>query len=457
MITYQDFMDSDDKMNFCVNAITEHKASKEYKIARDAEMYNRQMNTTINNFVKALYDLRGIKLTDFTATNQRIASNFVRILTKQRNDYLLGNGVYFDGKEGLLGNDFDTDIHALGYSALLDGVSFGYWADKLYCFPITEFVPIWDEDNGSLMAGIRFWQIDPDKPIFFVVYEIDGWTKYKIENENTTVIKDKTSYKIKVKTTKALGEEIVGGENYSSLPIIPLYGSELHQSVLVGMKEKVDAYDLAFSGFSNKVIDFVDHYMVVKNAGGMTDEELMRFRDRLKLIGMASVDTDSGTGLDNITQTIPSEATSVLLDRLRQRIYEDFGALDVSSISAAAKTATEINAAYQMLDSMADDYEYQIIQFIQQLLKLLGKEGTPTFKRNRVANQAEETQMILQAANYLDEQTVLEKLPFITVDEVQDILKRKDEESVEKFNKQQELMTDENSNDQNIGTKTVQE
>ena len=454
MITYQDFLETDDIKNFCSNAITEHKASFDYRIAKDAEAYNRQRNTTINNFVKAIYDLRGIKLNDFTATNERISSNFLRMLTKQRNDYLLGNGIYFDGKKNLLGEEFDTDLHTLGYSALLNGVSFGYWADKLYCFPLTEFVPLWDEDTGSLMAGIRFWQIHRDKPVFFVLYEIDGYTKFKLENEYTTVIKEKTSYKLKVKSSVALGDEIVGGENYSSLPIIPLYGSELHQSVLVGMKEKIDAYDLAFSGFSDKVIDFIDHYLVVKNAGGMTDEDLMKFRDRLKLTGVASVDSDSGSGIDNIVQSVPHEATSALLDRLRQRIFEDFGALDVTGISAVAKTATEINAAYQMLDSMADDYEYQIVQFVQQLLTLLGKQGTPTFKRNRVANQTEETQIILQAGTYLDEQTVLEKLPFLTVDEVEKVLKRRDEEAVSNFN---ERGNNGNTNDEINGNQTISE
>lgn len=35
------------------------------------------------------------------------------------------------------------------------------------------------------------------------------------------------------------------------------------------------------------------------------------------------------------------------------------------------------------------------------------------------------TDMVLQAAEYLDDETVLRHLPFITVDEVKDILSRK--------------------------------
>ena len=47
------------------------------------------------------------------------------------------------------------------------------------------------------------------------------------------------------------------------------------------------------------------------------------------------------------------------------------------------------------------------------------------FDRNRIANEKEETEMVMLAANYLDDKTVLDKLPFITVDEVDTILARK--------------------------------
>jgi hypothetical protein len=41
--------------------------------------------------------------------------------------------------------------------------------------------------------------------------------------------------------------------------------------------------------------------------------------------------------------------------------------------------------------------------------------------------------MIISAAEYLDDQTILDKLPWITVDEVDDILARKDGETMDRF------------------------
>ena len=57
----------------------------------------------------------------------------------------------------------------------------------------------------------------------------------------------------------------------------------------------------------------------------------------------------------------------------------------------------------------------------------------PQFKRNRISNQAEQTQMVMLAAEYLDEETLLSKLPFVTVDEVKAILAGKDAESADRF------------------------
>ena len=45
-------------------------------------------------------------------------------------------------------------------------------------------------------------------------------------------------------------------------------------------------------------------------------------------------------------------------------------------------------------------------------------------------NQAEETQMILSAAQMLDEDTVIEKLPFLSSDEVKTVKERRSAEDL---------------------------
>ena len=452
MLTFQDFLEEPNVLDFIGKAINQHVSSEDYKTAVSADNYDRQKNETIYNYVRTIFTGTGSQVVDFTAANNKIASNFFHRLNTQRCMYSLGNGVSFsdhkekrivDGVEQtidltdeMLGYDFDTALKDAGYKALIHGVSFGFWNfDKLYVFPLTEFVPLWDEETGALRAGIRFWQLDKDKPMTAILYEEDGYTKFRggrhSGNLNFAVVQPKTSYKQNYVYSDADGIEVVSGENYSALPIVPLWGSKLHQSTLVGMQRAIDSFDLIRSGFANDLTDCAQIYWILSNCSGMTQSELARFRDRLKIEHIAVADTEN-SAVTPYTQDIPFQARQAYLDSIRAGIYEDFGGLDVHTI-AAGSTNDHIDAAYQPLDENADDFEYQIIKFVQQILALMGIEDTPVFKRNRISNQLEQVQIVSMEAQWLDDETILQKLPNISVDEVASILQRKGIENQNRF------------------------
>lgn len=471
MLTYQDYLNTSEynKVEFIQKLIREHTQSDIYQTAKTADNYDRQLNETIFNYTKMIYTLTGEPVKDFTAANNKIASNFFHRLNTQRNTYLLGNGVAFAEYEEVegentkekLGQEFDTDLKNAGYLSLIHGITFGFWnLDKLHIFPVTEFAPLWDEETGELKAGVRFWRLDETKPIYAVFYEEDGYTKLRSKTEtdktdrgadkgfSLEIIQEKKSYKYTVQTSEVDGDEIIGEDNYGRLPIVPLYGSKLKQSTLVGMQRAIDSYDLIRSGFANDLTDCAQIYWILENAVGMSDAELARFRDRIKLNHIATIDADNSKVVP-YTQEIPFQARKEYLEAIRAGIYEDFGGLDVHTVAAGA-TNDHIDAAYQPMDEEADDFEYQIIQFVQQILKLIGIEDTPTFKRNRISNQAEQTDMILQCADYLDEETILTKLPFITVDEVQSILEKKDLEDMDKFGSEEVPLGEEDEEDVDV-------
>ena len=447
MLTYQDMLKEPNRNAFVRKAISIHRSSDMYKTAVTADHYDHKLNETILNYIRTIFTLSGSPVEDFTASNNKICSNFFHRLNTQRCTYLLGNGVSFsdnivdvqqedgtmakeDTTKEFLGDRFDTDLKNLAYMALIHGVSFGFWnVDRLHVFPLTEFVPLWDEETGALRAGIRFWRIDAEKPMLAVLYEEDGYTKYKADDGlDLMPIQEKRAYRQTVRTTEADGEEVVGESNYSSLPVIPLWGSSLHQSTLVGMQSAIDSYDLIRSGFANELTDCSQVYWILSNAGGMDDADLARFRDRLKINHIAVADTDN-SAVTPYSQDIPFSARQAYLDSIRAGLYEDFGGLDVHTIAAGA-TNDHIDAAYQPLDEEADDFEFQIIEFIQQLLALNGISDMPVFKRNRISNQMEQVQMVMLEAEYLDDETILRKLPNITIDEVTEILKRKDADEI---------------------------
>lgn len=450
MLTFQDFEQTDDKPKFIVKLIEEHMTSTMFCIAQDADLYDHQRNKTINEFLRVIYDITGNSLENYVAANNKIASNFFRRLNVQRCTYSLGNGISFtdhleitkdeegydvevDRTKERLGEKFDTDLKKTAYYALIHGLSFGYWnSERLYCFPLTTFAPLWDENDGALKAGVRFWQLDPTKPMVAVLYELDGFTKYRMEDGELTEVKPKRGYKTLTRSTEAEGVEVVGYDNYSSLPIIPMWGSDMKQSTLIGLQQAIDSFDLIQSGYANDLSDCSQIFWLLENYGGMTDDDLRRFRDKLNLLHIAEVNTQDGGKVTPYTQEIPYNARIAYLAHIKAGIYESFGGLDVHQVSASS-TNDHLEAAYQPLDENADDFEFQLIEFIQQLLALEGIVDTPIFKRNKISNQSEQTDMIMKAAEYLDATTILEKLPFLTVDEISKVKGRRDREDQERM------------------------
>ena len=448
MLTYQDFVEAGDanREGFVLEAIERHKSGRAYRTARTADAYDRQENTTVNAYVQKVFDITGSKLVDFTASNNKIASNFFHRLNTQRTMYSLGQGVSFtdvgeaggeDATKERLGRHFDHDLRTLAYYALIHGVCFGFWnLDRMFVFPLTEFCPLWDECDGTLRAGIRFWRIDRSRPMQAVLYEADGYTRYRSRRdadgaagERLEAVDAKRPYIERTSYTPADGiEQVIGGENYPALPVVPMWGSRLHQSTLVGMRQAIDSYDLIRSGFANDLTDCAQIYWLVSNAGGMGDKDLQKFLDRLKINHVALVDSDDGGNAQAYTQEIPYAARQAYLQSIRDGIYEDFGALDVHTVAAGA-TNDHIDAAYQPMDEEASDFEYQVSEFVQRLLALMGIEDAPVFKRTRISNQAEQVGMVVQEAQWLDHETVLRKLPNISPNEVAGIMRRVEDEA----------------------------
>ena len=428
MNTWQDYRAAGDTAAFLMGLVGSHEAGEAVRTARTADLYDRQRNVTVNEYVRRLYTLTGSPVADYTASNQKIASNFFNRLNTQRAAYSLGNGVTFAGAgtRARLGADFDTRLYEAGRLALIHGVCFLFWnIDRAHVFPLTQFAPLWDEESGALRAGVRYWRLAPEKPLRATLYEEDGFTALTEQGGGLVPSGEKTPYRRRVRRVPADGaEEVVGGENYGALPVVPLWGSRLRQSTLVGMRQAIDSYDLIRSGFANDLTDCAEIYWLLENYGGMTDGELMRFRDRLKFQHIAVADTGGEGRITPYARDIPHAARQAYLALLREGIYEDFGGLDVSRISASSRTATEIQAAYQPLDEQADDFEYQVIEAVRSILTLMGIDDTPLFKRNRIANQLEQVKLVMLEADVLDRETLLTKLPNLTPEEVQAVLER---------------------------------
>ena len=444
MRTYQNLAEirenEDKRKTFVFDAIEEHKNSAAYKTASIAEKYYAKKNVTIMAFQKMLYNLHGQQVPDMWSANYKLRTHFFRRFVTQQVQYVLSNGVTFQNEDtkGKLGKTFDTRLQFAAKKAMIDKVSFLFWNldhVEVFCFADTPtdpgFVPLYDEDTGALRAGVRYWH-PAENETRATLYEEDGYTEYKKEKDKISIVAEKRSYKKTTISSKADGVSGERNENYSAFPIIPLYANDLHESELEGHRESIDCYDYIKSGMANDIDDTSGFYWVLKNSGGMDDVDLAKFRERMHTVKVATIDDDNANA-EAHTLDVPVEAREKMLELLKADLYADFQIVNVEALSASAKTATEIRAAYQPMDDKCGDFEYFLIDAIQNILTLAGIDDEPSFKWNRIANQTEETNMIMTASAVLGDEWTLKKLPFLTPEEVEEIMKEKGNTDMNRF------------------------
>ena len=442
--TYQDYLEvletgSEAQMiQFVMNVIKNHKNSDDYQNAVLADEYFRHRNRTIIEFQKLLYTVSGKAVPDNYSANFKMASNFLFQFTVQLNQYLLGNGVSWGNTATAkkLGKNFDTMLQKAGKEALVCGVSFGFMNyDHMEVFHLREYAPLYDEENGSLCAGVRFWQISKNKPLRAVLYDLDGYTSFIWRDGEGSVLTPKMPYKVKVRSTAFDGTEIFAGENYPTFPIVPFYGIN-KQSELIGRQEQIDCYDLIKSGIANTVDEASLIYWTLTGANGMKDIDLVKFVERIKTVHAAALG-DGQTAESHAVET-PYQSREALLTRLRDDLYEDFMGMDYKNIASGSVVTAQIDAAFANLDLKTDDYEYNVIEFLQGILSVLGIEDDPTFTRNKIVNAQEQISMLLQAAQYLEDEYITRKILELLGDGdlADEILKRIDAEDMERINLQ---------------------
>lgn len=467
MLTYQDFLqvpDNDkDRAAFVLKMINQHKQSDLYRTARIADDYDRCKNTTITNYQKTVNMVTGQVVPDKYSATHRGASNFFNMLLTQLNQYLLGNGVDWKGTDPQkLGKDFDTKLQKAGKMALSGGVSFVFFNyDHVDVFSVLEFAPAYDEEDGYMKLGVRFWQIDEAKPLRATFYELDGYTNYMWAGKYTppepwmhigdnVYMLPKRPYIIHLQTTEADGTEIVDEENYPTFPIVPLWGNPHHQSEIVGLREKIDAYDFILNGFEDD-LDNAQIYWIIKGAGGMDDSDLTQFLDRLRLVKAAA--PAEGQEVAPVEVNIPYEARERLLDRLEKQLYKDSMLLNPEDIAGGAATATQIKAAYERQNNKADQFEYCVREFLDRLCEIAGIDNESSFTRSVIVNTQEEVTTVISAADYLDSEYITRKILNLLGDgdQADAVLKRLQDEELERAALASSLTDDEDDSEEATG------
>ena len=359
----------------------------------------------------------------------RIASAFLFRFVTQQNQFLLSEGVSLPADvKRRLGGDFDHQLEHLGECALLHGCAWGFWnADHMEVIEAAKnaysgFFPLLDEMSGEMMLGVQFWQLSAERPLYIRVFEEQGARIFREEGKGLSIVTDLEPYR-RTLSEDALETLITIEGGYGRIPLIPLKANAEGTTELTpAIKAKIDAYDAILSDFADNLERANDVYWVLNNFGGTMDEvaELLEQINRVKAVANFSDGSGNGASAEPHTIEVPYAARREALELLERALYQDYMALDMDALTGGSLTNVAIRAATANLNLKADRYEWQVRQFMESLLDLLGiRTQDVRFKRQTIANESETVADIAAMRQDIDQRTALRLNPYIQDEEVE--------------------------------------
>lgn len=467
MLTYNDLLecgeDEEKRKAFLLRAINEHENSEKFKIGQIAGEFYRGNDPILEKVQKIIYDMQGIGHNDIFSPNHKIYSNFYFVFVTQMIAYSLGNGVSFDSKavREKLGTGFDHDVMKVLEYAANDGEAYAYVKSngKIVPFSIGSdkkkaiFIPLFDEDNGRLMAGISYWRLDENKPLRINLFEKDGITEYKqLNGKSVEILKPKRKYKRKNLAYPYFGESVeIDDQNadISALPIARLCFIN-NQSYIKNRVNTLAAYNVLLSKMVNNSEESDLIYWVFKNCDAM--DAIDDAEQVADLIKRHILHLKEGVEADPHQLTAPYEGTQATLELLRKQLFYDFMAIDFERVSGGNITTSEIKQGYENMNLKADKVEMCLIDFINEVLSLMGFDKNEKFRfpRPKNINVLEAAQVAIMTATYMGEEETTKTICDIMgkIDEFDKIQARKVAERTTDFDiDKEEKNTEEKQNE----------
>ena len=443
MYTYSDFekyaASEKSLLEFIGLAIAEHQTSKEYKIAQKAKAYYKHLNPDIEAVEKVIYDMLGQAHKDLFSPNHKLANAYYPKIINQSVSHLLANGISFKNPEvkKQLGTNLDGVCKKILTDAKNSGVSYGYFdGERLIHFPFEQFKAIYDDYTGEIRAGIRFTQIDENKPLSITLYEADGYSEFVREpGEEITRKSEKKRYDGITVSNDIEGVYEQTGETTSRLPIYPLYNIG-KQSDIVGNLNILIAIDLVNSNLVNNVSQGELVYWVLKNYGGMDEVDDANFWINLVKRHLIHLDGDSDAQPHQIQ--VPFEANQTAAAMLKRQLYDNMDGVLTETLNAGNLTATAISSAYSDLRQHSSNLEYEVIEFLHGIFRIAGipEDEEISFSYYETINPSETIQNIISSAQFLGdtETTRLLCSALGVIDDFEEIQKQKKAEAMARAN-----------------------
>lgn len=410
-----------------------------------AQRYYRNKNTLITERKKEYYIQRGVTAADPYRANWKLPSNFFKLLTKQKVNYLINKKTTFSQDlEKYLTKFFKNELKKIGEKSSINGYSAlqvyineeGNFAYKI--IPSEQIIPIYQDDE--LVKVIRIYNVieEGKKKEINEVWDNEKVTIFEQKEGNYTLYDSELNPRPHIIQTRTINNNKIG-ETYNSWgkpPFCILKNNEYLTSDLDDIKNFIDIYDIILSDFANNIDDFQDIFWILKNYQGQDIDEFFENMKQFKALKV-------GENGDAKTEQakIPTEAREKMLSIIEKLIFKFGMGVNPDDIEGNI-TNVRIKALYSNLDLKVNDFEGEVMDFFLELIYFIQKfnelkgiskeiDTTIEFDRSMMINKAELIDLANKSIGAISEYTRLRNDPRIeNVEEEIERMKQEQEPSI---------------------------
>lgn len=348
-------------------------------------------------------------------------SGFAKIIVNHGVSRLWDNPVQLDDNfdKKVLGEYFDEDVKEYARWAAIHGVSWVYYNNgNPLMFKATEFIPLLDEWDSSIQAGIRFWQLgtgDSDAPMFIQLYEMDGITMWKKMGDEMVPI-DADRNPVSAPVQMPYSQDVVtfpAGAQFTQasprkadiFPIVPYYfnpqrASEFSRDV----KEAITYYEIKDTVYSDTSIREPNVRYTISGYGGDAKAMRQMVEKSQKLGFIADRRLEGDARVDVQAFEPPYLSHREALEQAETAIFMWAQFTNPKVLMTGGVTAKAIALALQREDAKMVGVEGCARRFMRGFLTVAGaKSSRITFKHKRPSDDLQVAQMLTMIPNLPDE------------------------------------------------------
>lgn len=408
-----------------------------------AERYYKQENDVIHGRKKLMgiirEDAKGNKNTlqveDPYASNEKLASGFLRQQIKQKVNYLINEDITLSEDEKEFTEDYPNwrkDIKQLGTKVsyqIYGGWQFYIEDNKVKYKYIdgTQIYPVYMTNQSRPDLVLRHYTTMDD--IEKVIVYDNKMESHYVRTEKTKKWELQGSYAI-VRKSRILAEETLDEQavELSQPPFAICYNNDEWMTDLHPIKPFIDIYDKVNSDFANNIIDFQEIYHTLKNYQGQNLEEFNAQLKKLKVVPIGE-----GGEMQTHQVEVPVNAKQTYLEITRKNIYEFGMAVDVNNIATGNATVVAIQSMYENLNMKASDFEQELQDFWRQVITLsnefnailgTGKQYDTylEFDKSMISNINEIYERLSKWIGFIPQEILFKLLPDVDEEEAMELV-----------------------------------